>query len=103
MRCIGKWSFSLYLVHAPCFYLTHKLLPYPENPAVLIEIVAFVMSIAVAWLVNRLIERPGQKLVKRVAGRLYVRILDRLGRHLPARFLTGTYDEKSSDVIAKAG
>ncbi|WOB47953.1 acyltransferase [Xanthomonas hydrangeae] len=69
MMC-GEFSFSMYLLNIPVIYVAMKLLgDHAHTPAMaaLITLVVFLL----AWLMYRVIELPGNTLLRRIGTRLF--------------------------------
>ncbi|BCJ40359.1 acyltransferase [Actinoplanes ianthinogenes] len=67
---LGVVSFSVYLLHMPVLVVVTRLLP-GRSPVIGPAFVAG--TLAVAWMAYHLVERPGQRLGRRVADRLDAR------------------------------
>jgi len=67
-QLLGRLSYGFYLVHLPLLLLAVSWLP--RWPLPLAWAVALVAALAVAFVLHRTVERPSQRLGRRVAARL---------------------------------
>lgn len=65
-RLLGDVSYSLYLLHLPVGLTVLNLLDGVGVPESLNTIIAILASVGVAWVSYRLVERPSQRLARRM-------------------------------------
>ncbi|MCB4858048.1 acyltransferase [Sphingobium sp. PNB] len=69
MRRLGAWSFSLYLLHMPAFYLAGYL-PMPPAPR---AVASLLLAVGIAALSHRFVEGPANHCLRRLLARLFDR------------------------------
>lgn len=68
VQLLGRLSFSLYLVHVPIVLFSYYALR--GNPLIVAQVTAVAVSLPVAWAFWWAVERPSQRLARRV-GRMF--------------------------------
>lgn len=72
MMLSGECSFSMYLLNIPIIYAALAVMDgMPPRPAVALPIIA--VTVAAAWAMYRLVEMPGNTLLRRLGTRLLLR------------------------------